>query len=566
MISIRKISVIGKTYLHLNRYRQILSILFKYGFGDLIESLNIDYYIEAGLKILSKKNRREHLEKISRAERVRMAVEELGPTFIKFGQILSARPDLIPSDFIEELSKLQDEVSPFPFLEAKEIIEKEFDCPLSELFDSFEEEPFASASLGQVHRATLNTGEDVAVKVQRPGIRKTIEVDLEIMLYLANLMERHVEEMALQRPVKIVEEFARTLEKELDYAIEASNMERVAGQFAGDDTVYIPKVYREFTTSRVLTAEYIDGIKISDIDKLKAAELDIEMITRRGADFLLKQIFENGFFHADLHPGNMFVLPDNVICFIDFGMTGVVDQQTREDFVDLIDSIVHQDESKTTEIILKLTYWKEEPNIRHLEEDVANFISKHLYKPLKDIQISRLMQELLEMASRHQLQIPSSIFLMMKTIGVVEGLARTLDPNFNMVEHTKPFIRRIKLARFSPQRLASDLMRISGELMEFMHQFPRETLDILRLIRQRKISVKFEHQGLENMLSTHDQISNRISFSIIIAALLIGSALIVNANTPPLVYGISLIGIIGFITAAVMGLWLLIAIVKKGRL
>jgi ubiquinone biosynthesis protein len=386
------------------------------------------------------------------------------------------------------------------------------------------------------------------------------------MLHLATLMERHIEELALQRPVKIVEEFARALEKEMDYAIEASSMERVASQFLDDDTVYIPKVYRELTTCCVLTAEYVNGIKISDIDKLKKAELDIGTITKRGADFLLKQVFENGFFHADLHPGNMFVLPENVICFIDFGMTGSVDQQTRDDFVDLMDNIIHQNESKTTETILKLTYWDEEPDIRRLEEEVADFMAKHFYKQLKDIEISKLMQELLELVSRHTLRIPSNIYLMMRALGVVEGVALLLDPAFDMIAHTEPFIRRIKLARYSPQRVASDILRVSSELMQFLHQFPKDTMEIMRLVRQRKITLRFEHQGLENMLATHDQISNRISFSIIIAALLIGSALIVISEIPPMIYGISLIGIIGFLAAAIMGIWLLIAILKKGRL
>jgi len=512
------------------------------------------------------RNRRERIEKLSRAERLRMALEELGPTYIKLGQILSTRTDLVPVDFIQELSKLQDEVPSFPFSEAKEIVENQFGRPLLEVFEAFDEIPIASASLGQVHRAKLKDGDDVAVKVQRPEIKKTIEVDLEIMLHLATLMERHIEEMALQRPVKIVEEFARALEKELDYTIEASSMERVASQFLEDTTVYIPKVYRELTTCCVLTAEYIDGIKISDIEKLDKAGSDISVITKRGADFLLKQVFENGFFHADLHPGNMFVLPENVICFIDFGMTGSVDHQTRDDFVDLMDNIIHQNESKTTEIILKLTYWDEEPDIRHLEEDVADFMAKHFYKPLKDIKISKLVQELLELASRHYLRIPSSIYLMMRALGIVEGVALMLAPNFDMIAHIEPFIRKIKLERYSPQRIAGDIMRMSAELMQFMQQFPKDTLEIMRLIRQRKITLKFEHQGLENMLATHDQISNRISFSIIIAALLIGSALIVIAETPPMIYGISMIGIIGFLAAAVMGIWLLIAILKKGRL
>lgn len=247
MLSIRKIGVIGRTYRHLNRYRQILAILFKYGFGDLVELLKIDQYIEVGLQIISRK-RRDPVEKLTRAERIRLAFEELGPTYIKLGQILSTRPDLIPSEFIQELSKLQDDVPAFPFTEVKEIVETELGQPMETLFDGFDEVPLAAASIGQVHKARLKDGDEVAVKVRRPGIKKIIEVDLEIMLHLATLMERHIEEIALHRPVKIVEEFARTLEKETDYTIEASNMERFARKFLGDPTVFIPKVFHDSTT------------------------------------------------------------------------------------------------------------------------------------------------------------------------------------------------------------------------------------------------------------------------------------------------------------------------------
>jgi len=249
---IRKIAVIGRTYRHLNRYRQILTILFKYGFGDLVDTLKIEQYLEIGLQMISRK-RREHVEKLTRAERVRMALEELGPTFVKLGQILSTRPDLIPVELIQEFSKLQDHVPPFPYAEVKHIIESELGAPLGDIFQHLEETPLAAASIGQVHRARLMNGEEVVIKVQRPGIHKTIDVDLEIMLHLASLMERHLEEAELHRPTKIVEEFAHTLERELDYTIETSHVERFAKQFMGDQNIYVPKVYREKTTKQVIT-------------------------------------------------------------------------------------------------------------------------------------------------------------------------------------------------------------------------------------------------------------------------------------------------------------------------
>jgi len=565
MLSIRKIGVIGRTYRHLNRYSQILTVLFKYGFGDLVDLLKIDQYIEIGLQMISR-NGRERVEKLTRAVRIRMAFEELGPSYIKLGQILSTRPDLVPIDFIREFAKLLDKVPSFPFIEVEKIFAADFGAHPTDLFEAFEETPFASASIGQVHKATIQNGDQVAVKVQRPGIQKTIEVDLEIMLHLATLAERHIEEISLFRPVKIVEEFARTLEKEIDYTIEATNMERIARQFLDAPHVYIPKVFRETTTARILTTEFINGIKVSDIDRLEDAGLDRKLITARGADISLAQIFETGFFHADPHPGNIFVLPDNVICLLDFGMVGVVDRNTREDFVDLVDSIVHQDELYTAQVLLKLTDRDDDPDMRQLERDVADFLGQHMYKPLKDIELSKLLQHLLEVASRHRLRIRPDIFLMMKALSTVEGVATLLDPEFDLIAQAKPFIKRVKLERMAPDRIATDLSRLASQSFQFLQTFPRDLLEITRLLRQKKLSFRHEMQGLETMLSTHDQISNRISFSIIIAALIIGSALIVISNIPPLFYGISLIGIIGFLAAAIMGIWLLVAILKKGRL
>lgn len=565
MLSIRKIGVVGRTYRNLARYRQILAILFKYGFGDLIDLLKIEQYIEVGLQLISK-NRRDVSEKLSRAKRIRMAIEELGPTYIKLGQILSSRPDFIPDDFRRELSKLQDRVPPFAFSDVNKIVETEIGGSLEARFDFFDEQPFASASIGQVHRAGLPDGEVVAVKVQRPGIKRIIEVDLEIMLHLATLMERNIKEIALYKPVKIVEEFARTLEREIDYKIEATSMERFARDFLDDPTVYIPKVFRDTTTERVLTMELVDGIKVSEIEKLEAVGLDRKKITASGADFYLKQVFNYGFFHADPHPGNIFVLPDNVICLLDFGMTGSVDRQTREEFVDLIDSVIHQHESRATQVLLKLTYWDDEPDIRMLEKDVADFMGQHLYKPLKDIEIGKLLNRLLELSSRHRLMIPPDLFLMMKTLTVIEGVALMLDPDFDMIAKSEPFIKRVKLAKFYPDRIAGDLIKLGSEMLQFVQQFPKDMLEITRLIRQQKLSFKTENKGLEAMLATHDQISNRLSFSVIIAALIIGSALIVISEIPPLFYGISLIGIILFSAAAIMAIWLLIAILRKGRL
>ena len=343
-------------------------------------------------------------------------------------------------------------------------------------------------------------------------------------------------------------------------------MERVARAFLEDPTIYIPKVFRDLTSSRILTTEYVEGgIKISNVVELDAADIGSpRLLCHRGAGLILKQVFEHGFFHADPHPGNIFALPNNVICLLDFGMMGVVDRQTREDIVDLVDAIVHKNETRAARVLLRLTDWDKAPESRHFEREIADFMGLHLYKQLKDIEFGKLLYELLKLATAFGLRIPPDIFLMFKALGTVESIGRVLDPDFDMVTTSTPFVRKVKMARVHPQRLADDTVDMVSRLFEFLNQFPREVLNLFHIIRRENLTIKMEHSGLENILATHDRISNRLSFSIIIAALIIGSALIVISETPPLFYGISIIGIILFLGAALLGVWLLVAIIKKG--
>lgn len=565
MFSIRQIGIIGRTYRHLTRYRQILTIFFKYGLGEFVDLLKIEQYIETGLQMISRKQR-EHTIRLSRAERVRMAFEELGPTFIKLGQVLSSQPGLIPIDIVNELAQLQDNVPPCSFEAIELLVSQEFDRPLDELFRSIESRPIASASIAQVYKARLYSGQTVAVKVQRPGIKRTIEVDLEIMLYLAGVLERNIEEFAPHRPTKIVEEFARVLEHEMDFSFEASNVERFARLFADDDTIYVPDVFRRYTTSRVLTLEYIDGIKISDIRRLDAEGYDKKVITRRGTDLTMKQVFIHGFFHADPHPGNIFILPGNIICPLDYGMVGHVDLKHRELFVDLLDGLVRQKIPKATRALLRIAIWDKDPDAVALERDLGEFIGHHFYKPIKEIEIGKLLQHLLIMLTTHRLRLPPNMFLMMKALGTIENMARQMDPDFDVIRHATPFARKVMLARYMPGRMAEEFAGTVGGLHHFTRQFPDDLLDISRRLKEGKITLNIEHKGFEKLMNTHDRVSNRLSFSIIIAALLIGSAMIVTTKVPPLVFGISLFGIIGFTGAAVMGVWLLIGILRKGRL
>jgi len=564
-LRIRRLRFISRTSRHLQRYRQILTVLFKYGFGELVDRMNVAHYLETGLQLVSKR-RRERMERLTRSERVRLAVEELGPTFIKLAQVLSTRPDLIPVEFTQELAKLQDQVPPFPFEQARQIVEEDLKAPLEEKFPHFERTPLAAASIAQVHRARLADGQETVVKVQRPGIARLIEVDVEILYHLATLMERHIVELGIQRPTALVEEFARTLEKEIDFTVEANHMERFSRQFREKPGIYIPRVYRPLSTRRVLTMEYIQGIKISDLNALEAAGLDRKLLAARGAEIILEQVLRFGFFHGDPHPGNLFILPGNLICYLDFGMMGSVDRQAREDFADLIFAYFGRDEKKVAQVLLRVMEYDEEPNRRALEKDLADFLEGVLYPPLKKNPISSLLKVLLELIHRHRLRIPADIFLMIKALAATEAVGYNLDPEFDLAGKAEPFIRRIVLERLSPRRLLEEFFRSGEDLVQLVKEIPGETRDILQQIRQGKVRIGFEHRGLEGFAFHVDRASNRIAFSLVIAALIVGSSIIIQTQIGPYLFGFSMLGLFGFLIAGVLGLWLLISILRSGRL
>jgi ubiquinone biosynthesis protein len=556
MLSLRDLGIVGRTYRNINRYRQILTILFKYGFGNIIDLLRIDQYLEIGLKMISR-TRHERVEKLSPAERVRLIFEELGPTFIKFGQILSTRPDLIPVHYLFELEKLQDCVPAFSFKEVQQIISDEPQFSENP-FEFIEEEPIASASLGQVHLAKLKNSKKVAVKIQRPGIRKLVKIDLEIMHHMATLMERHIEDLSFFHPVKIVDEFAASLERELDYTLEASNMERVARQFTFEQNIYIPKVFLDQSSSNILTMEYIKGVKISKIEKLDTLGMDRKLLTIYGADMILTQVFEYGFFHADLHPGNLFALPGNVLCPVDYGMVGFIDLKARHSFIDLIASVVTSNSAHACRFLLELTEYDDEPDMRILERDIANFIGQYLTKALKNIHAGRLLQDLLKIVVKHKLRLYPDTFLMMKSFAAMEGVAQILDPDFEMAEHAAPFIKKIKMARISPKKITEDLSRVTLESLEFLQEVPRESLTIIRQIRKGKFVLGFNIQKLEKILAAHTNAYTKLSFSIIIAALIVGSSMLLSFKVPPQMFGLSIPGLGGFVFSILLVIWLFI--------
>ncbi len=565
MFSIKKIGAINKTYRHLNRYQGILRVLFKYGFSDVLERLHIDQYLESGLQMINRKPR-EQIDKLSRPERLRMSLEELGPTFIKFGQVLSTRSDFIPPEYLFELAKLQDDVPPFSYDDVESIFLAEMGHKPEELFAEFKREPVAAASIGQVHEGVLRDGDKVVVKVQRPEIEKIIAVDLEILAHIAALMEKYLEELQGHRPTSIVEEFARTISKEIDYSVEIGNIERFAKQFERNKTIYVPKVYRDLSCERILTMENIQGLKASDVDQLRKQGADLPLVAERGTNLIMEQIFVHGFFHADPHPGNIFILPDNLICFLDFGMMGRLSRQNRDDFTDLVLYIVARNERKVMESVLKLTNHYEDINRDALGRDLSEMLDRYLYLPLKELEAGKILQDLLELVSRHQIFFKPNFYLMMKAITTVEGVGCILDPDLELLKLAQPFMKKVKSDRLRLNRIAEEAGLATSEYVDLLRDLPEELRSILSQLRQGRMKLEFEHRGLSDLRVALDQVSNRISFAIVLASLIIGSSLIILSGIPPKWHGIPIIGLIGFLLAGVMGFWLLLSILRHGRM
>ncbi len=561
---INRLERIGRTFHHAQRFRDIVRVFLKYGYEDVAHRLHLPSSL--GLPTRHRREEQAAIHQLSPPEKLRRACEELGTTFIKMGQILSTRPNLLPPGFAEELAKLQDGVAPVSFPEVQSVLRAELKCPLEEVFQSIEEKPLGSASIAQVHRARLVAGDDVVVKVQRPGIRKVIAVDLEIVGYLAALMENHLDGWKVHHPTAVVRQIARTLEQEIDFTIEAAHVERFGFQFANEPAIYLPTVYRQWTTPHVLTMEYIDGIKASQLAELDSARHDRPAIARRIADLVMKQIFVHGFFHADPHPGNIHILSSGRICFLDFGMMGFLDQRGREAFADLVWGIARRNEISVANALLKLASAEQEPPRQGLEADVAEFMHLHFYRPLSEMEFGRLIAQLLQITSKHGLCIPPDFFIMLKAMSLMEGLVRRLDRKHDIIKQAAPFLRQVRLSRMRPKKFAEGLFEFVLDFTEMAREMPAEFRRIFSQIKTGEARIIFKHDGLEPLLHSWDRISNRLSFAVVLAALIIGSSVMVHADIPPKWNGIPVIGLIGFVIAALMGFWLLVSILRHGRM
>lgn len=550
----------------LKRYRQVLGILIKYGFGHIIEQLNIDYYLELGKRIVSLGTASRDMERLTQAARIRLALEELGPTFIKLGQLLSTRPDIVPQDVIEELKKLQDHLPPVATEEVMAQIHRELGYPVEELFGEFDKTPLATASIAQVHRGTLKSGEQIVCKVRRPEVETIIETDLDIMLGLAYLIEKHLPGGEMYDPIGVVKEFRRAISRELDFSREGRTIDRFSSNFADDETVRIPAIHWDYSGRTVLTLEYLSGIKISDVEKLKARGHDLKELARNGANSFLKQVFIHGFFHADPHPGNIHVLPDNVICIFDFGMVGRLDDDLKLQLTELLLSVLKRD---VDHIISQLLYsgdLHDEANLKNLKRDLTEFIDDYYDILLQDIRVGKLLIDFIEILTEYRIKFPSNLMLLSRALIAMEGIGRQLDPDFNMVEQLKPFAEQIVKNRYSPANMAKEANRTFQSYQSLAKNLPKDIKEFINRINRNQFKIDLEHRGLERLINDLDKSTNRISFSLVIASLIIGSSLIMQTDKGPMLFGFPVLGLFGYCVAGILGFGLAIAILRSGRM
>jgi len=535
-------------YRDFRRLRAIALVLAKYGFGELASVLVAHYPF---LKFSSPRVEAE----LSRGERLRLALEELGPTFVKLGQILSLRPDLVPPDIAGELRKLQDEAPSFPFSEVKAQIESELGQPLAALFQEFEEKPLAAASLAQVHRARTREGELVAVKVQRPGIREAIEADLDILFELARLAKRRLPSGELYDPVGAVEEFARTIHEELDFTREGRHMEIFARNFAGDETIYVPKVFWEYTTPHVLVMEYIQGIKISDLEQLEAAGLDRKAIARNGAQAILRQVFEHGFFHADPHPGNLLVLPGNVIAPLDFGMMGRLDEELRTLVAELLAGFVKKDVDRIIGALREMGSLDAEVDMQAFRVELSGLIDRYYGVPLKRLDLRRIFEEGMALVRNFHIKVPRGLVLMGKALVTEEGVGRMLDPDFDMVSMAKPYVQRLLLQRYDPRRQLAKWLEVLDGYQRMLARLPTDVQAALAGLATL---------GRTTAARGEERSRDRLSLALIASALFLGASLIIQSGTGPQLWGVPVLGLLGYVGAAILVGWLLWGL-RSGR-
>jgi len=538
-------------YGKLVRYKQIVEVLSHHQFGYIVDMLGLSRFITS--RASKKKASPGEKDIANMWVRTRMVLEDLGGTYIKVGQMLSTRADILPHEMVQELGKLQDQVPHFPYEDVKRIIEKELGSPLDSLYQHFEPSPFASASIGQVHSAMTKNGDKVVVKVQRPEVQSSVKVDSEILLDAARFLEKRKIFKAYHF-VPVAQEIKDFLEGETDYLREAHSAERFRKNFTDDPSVYIPVIHWGHTTGRVLTMEKVEGTKIIDIERLKSQGFDTVDIARKGINAYMKQILSHGFFHADPHPGNLFVTADGKIAFVDFGLIGEIDPELRGKLGDLFIATVRKNLDGITEALTAIGSLPPQADRYRLKKDLGAILERYSQLTLREIRIGEVISEVMNLIYTYKVRIPSDFTLMIKTFATLEGLGKQLDPEFDIFAVAEPYARELVRERMMSRWWISDTYKSLQAALSEVRTLVRQITEAFKVVEHGELKITHEHQGLQKMI-------NRLSSSVLAAALIIGSSWLLASTS-----GTSVFGIIGFGGSAVLALWLLYSIMRSGRM
>jgi ubiquinone biosynthesis protein len=548
---------------HLRRYRQIAEVLTKHGFGAIVYQLGLDHYLDLPDRILRRKPSEKEL--ITPAHRVTLALEELGPTFVKLGQILSTRSDLLPPSFVTELSRLQDDVAPAVWETVKATIQKELGQSLSEVFAEFNETPLAAASLAQVHAAILLNGDEVVVKVQRPGIQPTLETDLDILKDMAQLAQDRLALAKRYRVADLADEFSNALRSELDYRREARNADRFRANFEDESHIYVPKIYWEYTTAQVMVMERIHGLKISDIKALNAAGYDRHQLALYSARFIIQEVLTDGFFHADPHPGNLLVMPGEVIGVLDFGTVGHLSATDRTNLVRLFVHVIQLDAEGVVDQLIRMEIASPDVNEAGLRRDVRRLLMRYQGVSLEEISVHEILEALEPIIQNHNLHIPTDLWLLIKTIVIMEGVGRALDPEFDIFDVARPYIRRLMFQLWFPSELGLSALRTVTTLTDLIFDLPRQTTRILGQIERGDLGLQVYVPQLDNIIKQVQGIANRVIVGVLLAALVLGLSLLIPYIdlTWPWNFFTWII-LVAFFTTLFLALWLIWSILRTG--
>ncbi len=557
---------IRQPYEDIVRLRHIAEILLRNGLGFLAEQLDLTRFLPPWKQRSIAAG--DQVSKLSIPERVRHTMEELGPTYIKLGQILSTRPDLLPSEYIEELSKLLDAAPPVPSGEILAQLESELGTSAQDLFERFEMEPIAAASIGQAHRAVLKNGEAVVVKVRRPGIERMVEADLDLLMRQARFLEHR---LALARDYQLaglVDEFSRTLRDELDYTNEGRNTDRLRHNLQQDPRVIVPQVYWDLTTRRVITLQELQGPKLLDLELLKAEGYDLAAIAEVIVDIYLKQVFKDGFFHADPHPANILVCGEQ-IGFIDFGMMGYLTPGTQDLLADLLVSLLSQDVDQVAQMVVRLKAVEQHPDLDGLRRDIQRLLMRYYGLPLEEVHLGEFLGDIMATAFHHRIHLPADLVMLARTVVVLEGVALTLDPSFVLVEKARPFMKQLASERLSLQRLGERTVRTLRDLDQLVQVLPQRLEALSSQLERGDMTLGIDLRRLQAVLAKLDKVTNRLSFSILVAALIVGSALIILGGEAVSAWRVPVIGValpiaqMSFILAGLLAAWLLLSIMRS---